>query len=114
MNFLKELRHKNEDREIEWLEGYKPYFVEDILFRSNELVDECGEVAGAIKKLVRAEWGMPGGIEYEPARGMIEEELADVLISLDRIASFLGIDLEEGTRKKFNKTSDKHGFKTKL
>lgn len=114
MSFLQELRRANEDRGIEWQGGYELNFAEDILFRSNELVDECGEVAGAIKKMVRYEWEMPGGIPYEPSVEHIGQEIADVLISLDRIASFLRIDIEEVTRKKFNATSDKHGFNIKL
>lgn len=107
-------REANLVRATEWIANYQPTFIEDILFRSNELGDECGEVQGACKKLVRMRWGMPGGITHIEAVKQIANELADVIISADRLASLLDINLSEAIITKFNATSDKHKFKTKL
>jgi NTP pyrophosphatase (non-canonical NTP hydrolase) len=72
---------------------------------------ETGEVLEAIKKLARMMRGMKGGVkDAAEAKKAIEEEIGDVLISLDRVAEFFDIDIEEATKKKFNKTSKQKGL----
>jgi NTP pyrophosphatase (non-canonical NTP hydrolase) len=109
------LRRQNNVRAQEWLkDAPKLMFTEQLLFHSNELGDEAGEVMGAIKKLCRSEWKIPGGIPYDEALQMVADELADVIISADLIGKHLGIDLSAAIIEKFNATSTKHGFITRL
>lgn len=80
-------------------------------FRAIELGGEAGEALNAVKKRIRYERGMPGGVEsLEP----IEDELGDVVISAQNLAVEFGIDLAAAIRKKFNKTSEQHGFPERL
>ncbi len=112
MNFLKLLRKKATTRGQQFHNGNAPvYNLEELLFRSTELGGETGEVLEAIKKLARMMRGMKGGAkDAAEAKKAIEEEIADVLISLDRVAEFFDIDIEEATKKKFNKTSKQKGL----
>lgn len=107
-DFLIELRHVNIKRQEEYP---KPEGVElDENFRSNELMGEAGELAGCVKKLYRERMGIAGNKHTkEELRKNLEEEMGDVLICLDLLASFYGVDLEAVTRKKFNEVSDKVG-----
>ena len=106
-NFLKDLRKANKKRAIEW-NGGKPA---PLSFAFMELAGEVGEACNAAKKIARHEMGWAGGSDE---RANLIEELADVQICLDLCAMHLEVDLTEATRKKFNKTSEKHGFKTRL
>lgn len=103
---LKALRRANHARHIEWARG------EDvpILYRSNELAGEVGEACNIVKKLERQRAGWIG------SRATVEDladELADVIICVDLLAMDLGIDLEKAVPRKFNKTSEKYGLKTR-
>jgi len=80
-------------------------------FSAIELGGESGEVLNAVKKYIRFKNGMAGGVEsLEP----IEEELADVVICASLMSNDLNINLTEAIRRKFNKTSEKHGFPDRL
>jgi len=103
-----ELRQANNDRAVHWLAG-KPRM--SLEFSVIELCGETGELANAIKKLLRFRAGIAGGVE---SMENVIEEMADVVICVDLLAESLGIDLGEAVTKKFNKTSEKHGFSTKL
>ena len=107
MDFLKQLRSANTERAILWNKGIKL----PASFAFMELAGEVGEACNAGKKLARLEAGMAGG-SWEVTN--LKEEIGDVLICLDLLAKHFNIDLEEVTRDKFNKTSDKHGFPVKL
>lgn len=101
------LRQANVTRQQEW-PGYEQT---DTTFKALEVCGEAGELAEAIKKLVRAQRGIAGttvGLEA------VAEELADVVISADILAEHLGIDLAQATARKFNKTSAKYGLLTRL
>lgn len=67
------------------------------------VVGELGEYANLRKKVER------GDITEDEARPMLADELADVVIYLDILASRLGIDLGEAVISKWNRTSEKVG-----
>ncbi len=105
--FLQRLRQVNGARYREWMGSEE----EDALFLSNEFGGEAGEVQNIVKKLVREARGLRG------SRATVEQladEMADVLICLDNLARGYGIDLEEATIAKFNKTSEANGFEHRL
>lgn len=82
-----------------------------------ELAGEVGEAANLIKKLRRIESGMAGNkpaLTEKALRQDLEEELADVLISLDLLAARAGISLSEAAIKKFNQTSSRLGMPNRL
>lgn len=106
---LNRLRKANNLRSIDWM-GQKPG-VDDLLFCAVELGGECGEAQDAIKKYSRFLQGVAGGVGPEQSKVDIAEELADTIISADRVASVMGIDLSAAIEDKFDKTSKKHNFK---
>lgn len=105
LNFRK-LADAVERRAPEW--GDDP----GLEFRFIELGGETGECLEAGKKYLRHVKGMVGGCsDLKP----IEEEIGDVIISAIALANTLGIeDVGKVVRDKFNQTSEKRGFKTKL
>lgn len=103
------LTQYNKQRSTEWCSNAAWSPGEKMLFCSNELGGEVGEVQNEVKKVVRHIKGMKGGKSYFDD---LEEELGDALICLDRLATACGIDLMRAACLKFNKTSEKHGFKT--
>jgi NTP pyrophosphatase (non-canonical NTP hydrolase) len=104
---FKTLRNANTERAIEWNKGNEA----PLSFAVMEFAGEAGEVCNAAKKLARHEMGWVGG---SGDLSNLKEELADVIITADLIAKKLNIDLWECVVDKFNKTSEKHGFKTKI
>ncbi len=103
---FKTLRKANLLRDPEWGTDYV-----SPSFRGVELAGETGEACNEVKKLERTRLGMVGG--KTDTKGL-EDELADVVICADLIDMDFGIDLGAAVRNKFNKTSDKHGFKTRI
>lgn len=101
------LRAANTNRAFEWNKG-PPL---PLSFAMMELAGEAGEACNAAKKLARAEFGIAGGSDDVDA---LSRELADVVICADLAARKAGIDLGAWVARKFNETSDKHGFSTKL
>lgn len=99
-----ELRDANNRRCEIWGE-------KSVEFSAIELGGETGEFLNEIKKLSRFQSGMAGGKNDPEA---VADELADVVICADLCGRKLGIDLDAAVRRKFNKTSDKHGFEIKL
>ena len=99
---LKELRIANVTRQLEWTGNDKC----DVAFRAIEVAGEAGELSEAVKKWLRAERGA--------TIGDIAAEMADVIISIDLLANELGINLPEAVAGKFNATSEKYGFETRL
>lgn len=104
--FLKQLRGMNESRAQAWTGGRS-----DPLFWATELGGEVGEVLNVVKKLVREGWGWKGGRANEQD---LADELADVIICVDSLARHYKIDIESAVARKFNETSDKHGFPQKI
>lgn len=102
-----QLRAANKQRQDEWDKDKKL----TLSYRGNELAGECGEACNVIKKIDRERLGIRG------SRDTLEhlaEELADVIICVDLICLFEGINLAEAVRKKFNATSEKVGLKTRI
>lgn len=104
-----QLRLANELRASEWTKGSKSQLGVEVAMI--ELAGEVGELANQIKKQIRHQAGIVGGVDNLEA---IRQELADVVICADLLARKLGVDLGRAVVDKFNQTSDKHGFETKL
>lgn len=77
----------------------------------NALAGETGELCNVLKKMIR---GMPNDPLPDDLWFMAKEEIADVALYLDLVAARLDINLGQAIRDKFNATSYKHGFVTKL
>ena len=106
MDFF-DLHAANKARQSEWDKDGKL----TLSYRGNELAGEVGEACNVIKKIERERLNIRG------SRDTLEhlaEELADVIICVDLICLFEGIDLAVAVRKKFNATSEKVGLKTRL
>jgi NTP pyrophosphatase (non-canonical NTP hydrolase) len=101
------LRAANDARQQEWPGNDQA----DIPFRAIEVAGEFGEVCEAVKKLLRAQRGIKGSTATLEDVG---DEMADAIISLDLLASRLGIDLGEAVARKFDRTSEKYGLKTRM
>jgi NTP pyrophosphatase (non-canonical NTP hydrolase) len=82
---FKALRSADLERQKEWCPDVNP----DLSFRGNELAGETGEACNVIKKLERERQGWRGSRDSLAHLG---EELADVIIVVDLIASECGID----------------------
>lgn len=107
-SFLNELRRLNIERQKEWDPDNKA----TLSFKGLEFAGEAGELASKIKKLARKTEFDFVGSDYDMTD--IEEEVGDVLITLDLVCQKMGIDIEKVTKKKFNATSEKVGLKTKF
>lgn len=112
MEFLEKLRQANQRRQVVWdSDNQLGSQTLGALFRSNEMVGEAGEAANEVKKLVRE------SLQIRGSRTTIEklaDELADVIICVDLIASIYGIDLIPAITRKFNQTSDNVNIDIKL
>lgn len=109
-DFLTTLRTANIKRQPEW--GPNP--VDSPSFRGNELAGEVGEACNILKKIDRLTLGLKGAPPNEVMVAALREELGDVLVCLDLVAMLFGIDLVEATREKFNLTSAKYKFNTRI
>ena len=67
------------------------------------VIGELGEYANLRKKVER------GDVTIAEARPALADELADVVIYLDILASQLDVDLGEAVMSKWNRTSEKVG-----
>ena len=73
---------------------------------------ELGEAANIVKKLNRVRDGIPGNSETpEQLRSALADELADTFIYLDLMAQAAGIDFPAAIRSKFDRTSEKIGYR---
>jgi NTP pyrophosphatase (non-canonical NTP hydrolase) len=102
---FEKLRFANAKRAEEW------GGLVSLSFRGNELAGEVGEACNVIKKLERARMGLRGSRDTV---AHLAEELADVIICVDLIATQEGIDLGAAVVAKFNATSEKVGLRTRL
>jgi NTP pyrophosphatase (non-canonical NTP hydrolase) len=102
---LNTLRLANNRRQQEWPGNDKA----DVAFRAIEVAGEAGEVSEAVKKFLRAERGIKGSTATKQD---VADEMGDLLIALDLLASEMGIDLSDAVAKKFDATSKKYGLET--
>lgn len=110
-DFLTKLRKANTERAKIW----KYVGTDEDTFLSNELAGEVGEVAGAVKKLHRAKYGIIGNkVSEEELLANLREEIGDSMVCLDRLANHYGIDIAEVTKDKFNSKSDEVGIAVKI
>jgi len=83
---------------------------------SNAMCGEAGEAANVVKKLRRCECGLRG--IGDPTEGelvsMLADEIADVFIYLDLLATYYGVDLPVAVVAKFNRVSERQGFSDRL
>ncbi len=107
-----ELHAASAKRGIEWMGG--PATLEDLSFTAVELGGETGEALDAVKKFLRWLKKARGGVGPQESHQAIAEELADVVISAQRVAEAMGIDLGAAVVAKFNVTSEKYGLSVKL
>jgi NTP pyrophosphatase (non-canonical NTP hydrolase) len=70
-----------------------------------------GRMANVVKKLERERMEMPGS---RATQQELADELGDVVISAARVAMKQKIHFEKAVKNKFNKTSIKLGFKTRM
>lgn len=104
---FEQLRFANVQRNKEWDPDNKI----NGTFRGLELAGEVGELCNMIKKLERERMGLIGSrVSFVD----FAKEVADVQICIDLLAMHYSIDLAVVTSEKFNASSDKHGFETKL
>lgn len=102
-----EFRKANLFRQLEWPGAQNI----DVAFRALEVGGEAGELLEAVKKYLRDVRGIAGSTA---TINDVAQEAADVIISVDLLCLALGIDLAEAISKKFNATSEKYGFATRL
>jgi NTP pyrophosphatase (non-canonical NTP hydrolase) len=107
IDLLTLLREANVSRQREW----DPERKLSLSFKGNELAGETGEACNVIKKLEREALGLVGSRDTDAHLG---EELADIVIVADLIASMRGISLQDAIVNKFNATSEKNGLKTRI
>lgn len=90
---------------------------------SNAMCGEAGEAANVVKKIRRVETNTDrevylsseqANIKREALVGMLADELADLVIYADLVASNAGIDLSEAIVRKFNAVSEREGFPERL
>lgn len=81
------------------------------MFRALEFGGEAGEVLNEVKNFIEKKKGWKGS---RTTVDKLRDEIGDVMCTLDSLAGYYGIDLEDATIRKFNEVSDKHGFAQKL
>lgn len=81
------------------------------LYSAVELAGEVGEVCNVVKKLEREARGKVGS---RSSVAKLEEEIGDVLICLDLLASEYGLDIMVAAARKFNKTSEELSFPIRM
>lgn len=92
------------------LGGEAGELLEAVLY-ATAVAANVGKVLNAAKKYARFELDMAGG---NPDLQAIQDETADVVICCSLLANKLNFDLGEAVARKFNKTSEKHGFPHRL
>lgn len=76
---------------------------------------EMGEVCGVVKKARRLGHDDDSVLDNQlDLVSALSDEIADVVIYLDLLASRAGIDLGAAVQRKFNQTSDKVGYEARL
>lgn len=104
---LNKLREANAIRDKEW----DPEGELNGLFEAVALGGECGEALNVVKKMERERMGLVGSRANLNDLG---SELADIIICVDNLARYYGLNLNYWVPAKFNATSEKYGLKTRM
>ena len=104
---LGNLRAANHSRQIEW-DNSRQITPE---YSAIEFAGEVGELLNVVKKIFREKLHLRG---TRATHQDLENEMADVLITLDLLAMRMNVDLTAALRRKFNDTSDKLGLRVML
>ncbi len=105
------LRKASLARSAKWHRGDQP----DLVWWSNAVAGEAGEVCNVTKKLDRDAKGLVGN--KKGGDELLEDlalEIADTVIYLDLLAAAAGIDLGRAVVAKFNLVSAENGFPERL
>lgn len=111
---LEDLRNTNLSRAMVWHpDGIEEWSVNDWAVA---LGGEAGECLNKCKKLKRIDSNIrqANGMDREQMVQAIGEEIADVVLYADLLASRLGFRLEDLLVSKFNDTSIREGFSHRL
>lgn len=114
--FLADVSRKNLMRSRRW----HPGFPKDDLWSgadwSNAMAGEAGEACNVVKKLRRLEIGAKGILDGSKDQLIADlaEEIADVYLYLDLLATKYGINKEQAIVDKFNKVSKLQDFPERL
>lgn len=83
---------------------------------SNAMCGEAGETANVVKKLRRAEAGLRGVLDgsADELLAKLADEIADVYLYLDLLATYYGVDIPAAVVSKFNRVSELQGFPERL
>ena len=106
----------NASRARRWHPGFPADEDWSIADWSNAMAGEAGEACNVVKKIRRYECGLRGLLDppiTELARSL-GNELADVFLYLDLLATRAGIDLPAAIRAKFNEVSERQDFPERL
>jgi NTP pyrophosphatase (non-canonical NTP hydrolase) len=115
-----ELSAANASRRDRWHQGGDPWTCSDW---SNALAGEVGEACNLVKKVRRHETAVDkiaGGQgsyntpEMEELVPKIADEIADVILYADLLATHFGINVEDAVRAKFNRVSEAQDFPERL
>lgn len=110
------LREINWRRSAQWMHGNNHIWTLSDWFVA--LTGEVGEAANIVKKLNRHRDNLignkPGEKSPEELKEKLADELGDIQLYLDLTAAAAGVDLEEATRRVFNRKSAELGFEERL
>ena len=83
---------------------------------SNAMQAEAGEAGNVVEKLRRTETDLVGKLDRprKELMPMLADEIADVIIYADLLATYYEIDLAAAVAHKFNKVSEIQGFPERL
>ena len=106
----------NRQRAQRWHPGFPDDDSWTLADWSNAMCGEAGEAANVVKKLRRVEDGLVGRLDAPEMelRVMLGEELADVFLYLDLLATKAGLDLPAAIVRKFNMVSERQDFPERL
>jgi NTP pyrophosphatase (non-canonical NTP hydrolase) len=106
----------NRERAERWHPGYPADEGWSIADWSNAMAGEAGEACNIVKKIRRWQCGLKGELDppLDKLNHKLAEELADVFLYLDLLATKANIDLPAAIVAKFNKVSERQGFPERL
>jgi NTP pyrophosphatase (non-canonical NTP hydrolase) len=114
--FLVDVSRMNLARAKRWHPGFPNDDVWTLADWSNAMCGEAGEAANVVKKLRRVETGHVGALDgaADVLRTKLGDEIADVYLYLDLLATKAGIDTQAAVVRKFNAVSEREGMPERL